>query len=863
VTNSTTLIRVKALLTAEGQPRPILLLGAGASVMSGIPSADDLADQIARHGYCLAHNLTFGDPSVERSDWVQWLGVLPWYEDGLSLERRYPLFVEKLLQPREERKRFFQQAIRVRSTQPSRGYFELAELVGKGWIRTILTTNFDDLVYEACRGNFDAASITAIKTPDQAHLISSDPVDPQVINLHGSIEYYTDCNLQEETEGLAPTYVAALAPLLRDHPLVVIGYRGAERSVMHDLLIAGAAAAGGYRHGIFWCVREPGATLHDHVTDLAESIGHNFFLVPIEGFDEAMVELNDGVDRSARAPATPTPTHPSVPDLALSAVDLDDLDWELIERRLPLVAGRLAMDVPAVVSRGWLTNTLVRLRLAVREAGALHPTRAGELLFSARRPARVEFVRGHRRQMLAGNLCELLQQTTDLLTEVNAPFRLKGPVSEDVRPYPQLALKELLVNALVHHDHSLSELVRVHARESQVVFVSPGSVVPTVDVTQLGKAGVKGYRNPLLAGFFYGTGDMDKKGSGLVDVRRWSQEIGGDATFETSDQPAWFRAVLTGRPERPDPVRQVAEPAEGYEVFYANALRVRLPRGVIDIGACPASTRQEIFERHPGEQTAPFALQGGELLTLSDLADLANPLRAELSGTPKQLDLEEFCADPDDERVVVGLLNETLRRHTRSLGLRILDRDQRLYFPRTEEGERKTAYHGRVRDARRTVVKARVSSATGQVSYWEHHAVRWRFRRFGPDWYLLLLPGWVFTKDGEDQLLGGERITSLSTRRAAKEYNTQVSSHVFFWAAVLVGEESAQTLADGSGVVALERSPLTTHVVGAPPARGVDQDSEEDDLELQGLDIELAELARSAIDGEALQASDADAEGQR
>lgn len=307
----------------------------------------------------------------------------------------------------------------------------------------------------------------------------------------------------------------------------------------------------------------------------------------------------------------------------------------------------------------------------------------------------------------------------------------------------------------------------------------------------------------------------------------------------------------------------MAEPAEGYEVFYANALRVRLPRGVIDIGACPASTRQEIFERHPGEQTAPFALQGGELLTLSDLADLANPLRAELSGTPKQLDLEEFCADPDDERVVVGLLNETLRRHTRSLGLKILDRDQRLYFPRTEEGERKTAYHGRVRDARRTVVKARVSSATGQVSYWEHHAVRWRFRRFGPDWYLLLLPGWVFTKDGLDQLLGGERITSLSTRRAAKEYNTQVSSHVFFWAAVLVGEESAQTLADGSGVVALERSPLTTHVVGAPPARGVGQDSEEDDLELQGLDVELAELARSAIDGEALQASDADAEGQR
>jgi len=863
VPNSTTLIRVKSLLIDEGQPRPLLLLGAGASVMSGIPTADDLADQIARHGYCVAHNLAPRDPSVERSDWVQWLRTLSWYQDGLPLERRYPLFVEKLLQPREERKRFFQQAIRVRSTKPSRGYIELADLVGKGWIRTIPTTNFDDLVYVACRGNFDAASIMAIKSPDHAHLISSDPVDPQVINLHGSIEYYTDCNLEQETERLSPAYVTALAPLLKDHPLVVIGYRGAERSVMQDLLIGRAEAAGAYRHGIYWCVRDPAVPLHDHVTGLAELIGNNFFLVPIEGFDEAMVELNDGVGRSARAPVPSAPTRPSVPDLALSSIGPDDLDWRLIERRLPLVAGRLAMDVPPVVSRGWLTSTLVRLRLAVQEAGTLRLTRASELLFSARQPSQVEFVSQHRRQVLAGNLCELLQQTTDLLTEVNAPFRLKGPVSEDVRPYPQLALKELLVNALVHQDHTLSEPVRVHVDEGQVVFVSPGSVIPTVDVTQLGKVGVKGYRNPLLAGFLYGTGDMDKKGSGLIDVRRWSQETGGDATFETSDQPSWFRAVLTGRPERPDPTSQVAEPAEGYEVFYANALRVRLPRGVIDVGACPASTRQEIFERHPGEQTAPFKLQGGELLTLADLTDPANPLRAELSGTPKQLDLEEFCADPDDERVVVGLLNETLRRHARSLGLKIVDRDQRLYYPRTEEGERKMSYHGRVRDARRTVVKARVSSATGRVIYWEHHAVRWRFRRFGPDWYLLLLPGWVFTKDGEEQLLGGERITSLSTRRAAKDYNTQVSSHLFFWTAVLVGEEPAQTLADGSGAVGLEGSPLTMHVAGAPPARGSDEDSEEADLELEELDDELAELARSAIDGDPPRPSDGDAEGEQ
>jgi hypothetical protein len=116
--------------------------------------------------------------------------------------------------------------------------------------------------------------------------------------------------------------------------------------------------------------------------------------------------------------------------------------------------------------------------------------------------------------------------------------------------------------------------------------------------------------------------------------------------------------------------------------------------------------------------------------------------------------------------------------------------------------------------------------------------------------------------DGQEQLLGGERITSLSTRRAARDYNTQVSSHLFFWAAVLVGEEPAQALADGSGVVALERNPLSIHVAGAPPARGSDEDRDEEDSEFEGLEVELAELAGSPGDRQPSRPSEEEAEGE-
>jgi hypothetical protein len=849
VPSETSIARIKGLLTDEREPRPVLLLGAGASVKSGIPLAADLVDQIARWGYCRAHNRDLRDQSIERSDWVQWLRTIDWYEDDLPLETRYPLFVSRLLQPREDRKRFFQETVRIRM-QPSRGYVDLADLVGKGWIRTLLTTNFDDLIVQACRGNVDAALITEIKSPELASLISSDPVDPQVIYLHGAVEYYTDCNLQHETEHLAADYISGLAPLLRDHPLIVLGYRGAEPSVMRDLLLDGADRAGGYRHGVFWCTRQEASALHPNVHQLAGKLGDNFLLVQIEDFDQALSELNQGVDRSARAPVRISTSDAATPDLQMSEGTTDDLDWDLVQRRLPVAASRLAIDLPERLSKEWLQATLIRLRLAVREDEGVRLTRAGEFLFSKNKPSSADLTLHGRRKRYEGNLCELMDELSSALTEINEPFRLKGPVSEEVRPYPPLALKELIVNALVHRDHAQPAPLRISLSDEVLTIISPGAVVSTVDPSQLGRVAVRGYRNPVIAGFFYGTGDMDKEGSGLVDVRRWAEEIGGRATYTSDDSPPRFEAVLRPRPERPDSLGRVAEPLDGFEVFHVNALAVRLPSDVVSVGPSRAGFRQEVLERHRGQQTAPFAIHSGELITLSDLTDESNPLVSDLYSPARQVDLADFCSDPDDERIVVGLLNESIRRHAKALGLRVFPRDQRLYFPRAPEGERKITYRGRVRDARRTVAKARVSSATGKVIYWEHHAVRWRFRRFGSDWFLFLVPGWVFTRDGEEELLAPRRITSLSTRRAARDYNQQVRSHLFFWSAILVGDERSRLLIDGSQAVLLERDPLSTQVVGAPPTPGIERDEDRDAIELEDVDEELIHLAESKDEGE-------------
>ena len=133
----------------EAGPRPVLLLGAGASIKSGVPSAAGFAEMIARWAYLRDQGRSEHDQSVHRSDWLPWLKAFPWYDSETPPEHQYPTLVAELLTPREARMQFFVERVRA-APRPSHGYIALADLIAKGWFRTVLTTNFDDLIEQAC-----------------------------------------------------------------------------------------------------------------------------------------------------------------------------------------------------------------------------------------------------------------------------------------------------------------------------------------------------------------------------------------------------------------------------------------------------------------------------------------------------------------------------------------------------------------------------------------------------------------------------------------------------------------------------------------------------------------------------------------
>ena len=806
-------------MRGDDPPRPVLLLGAGASVKSGIPLAANLAAMAAKWGYCHEHGRGVEDPSILRSDWFPWLRKLSWFDETASLETQYPKVIEELLHPRETRRRFFLHELQPPGA-PSAGYGALARLIAASAIEHVLTVNFDNLVLRACNANLQVMHLDVIASPNDLVKFSCAPAYPQLVHLHGAVERYEDRNLVDETQTLDHQLRDVLLPLLRDHPLVVIGYRGAEPSVMHDLLSRSAAQDNAFRHGLYWCVLR-GESPGEMVRSLAQTIGTNFHLVEIDDFDSAMVRWAEGI---APAPAPPVrASEPDVPDLRPdAAVTLGELDRRLLVSRLAAYGRHLSLPSFADEDDAAVGHRMQDQRLARATDGGLRLTRAAVLLFGRGPVTRVEIRHGEAHVSIAGNIFAVLDKVLEAIAELNEPYRLKGPESQDVRRFDPRAIKELVVNALAHRDHDRDAAVRVKLTERELTVVSPGGLAQGLPVEQLGQQGVKAYRNPVIADLLYGTGAMDKLGSGLADVRKWARQSGGEALFGPSNDGQEFIASLRSRDLRPDPSTGVADAGE-VERFLINAFPVEIHRDVIQF-ATRARFRREVYERQPHASFPAFAIQPNRILTFEEPTVPGCALGAEVRGEIDVLKIEDLVGDADEERLLVQLLNSTLLTWARDHGLRSDARNQRIWFPRDDDGPREVTYRARVREATRTVTKV-ILSSNGTVRYWEHEAIRFRFRRYEGDWLLHIVPTIVFTKDGDADLLKGPKVGPLATRRMARDYNPQVQNDLYFWRWVLSEGEGENAL--DAGAVWLRADLPNVAVVDAPHAVGAFEQEDE------------------------------------
>jgi ATP-dependent DNA helicase RecG len=134
------------------------------------------------------------------------------------------------------------------------------------------------------------------------------------------------------------------------------------------------------------------------------------------------------------------------------------------------------------------------------------------------------------RKNVHGTLPELIDQASRFLRQyIRVGATIRGFYREDEPEYPYEALREAVVNAVVHRDYSrIGETVRVFMFPDRVEVRSPGGLLPGITLADLVAMRVTSNpRNAVLAGFLRDIpGYMERVGSGIRFMINEMREMG-------------------------------------------------------------------------------------------------------------------------------------------------------------------------------------------------------------------------------------------------------------------------------------------------------------------------------------------------
>ena len=123
------------------------------------------------------------------------------------------------------------------------------------------------------------------------------------------------------------------------------------------------------------------------------------------------------------------------------------------------------------------------------------------------------------RKIIRGTVQELIDQAVEFLNKYLAVgAKIVGWKRIDLPEYPIEALREAVVNAVVHRDYSREgESIRIFYYTDRVEIHSPGLLLPGITVEQMERGEVRSIlRNPVLAGLLRDIpGYMERVGSGI------------------------------------------------------------------------------------------------------------------------------------------------------------------------------------------------------------------------------------------------------------------------------------------------------------------------------------------------------------
>lgn len=215
----------------------------------------------------------------------------------------------------------------------------------------------------------------------------------------------------------------------------------------------------------------------------------------------------------------------------------------------------------------------------------------------------------------------LLSQLEDAYAYIDRHNRTRAEFSGldriDMRDYPPEAIREALLNALVHRDYSFSSPTLISIFDDRIEFVTVGGLLKGISMEDI-RLGLSVLRNQNLAGIFYRLRLIEAYGTGILKINESYGDFGVRPVLEATDNA--FKIVLPNTnfqkglysfQEKPQFVREETRPAAAA----TDPLREERIRTVLEL------CREKGYVMRTDIQRALNISQATAILLLRDLTE--------------------------------------------------------------------------------------------------------------------------------------------------------------------------------------------------------------------------------------------------
>ncbi len=150
-----------------------------------------------------------------------------------------------------------------------------------------------------------------------------------------------------------------------------------------------------------------------------------------------------------------------------------------------------------------------------------------------------------------GRLQDQVQRAMGWFRSLGRRETYEGIRRIDVPPAPEAALREALVNAVIHRDYAITgSQVLLEVFDDRIVVTSPGALPNHMTVDQARKGGAPRSRNEMMANAMVVGGLMERRGRGWLTMRHAMRRFNGTEPELVSDERNRFVRVTFERGPR-------------------------------------------------------------------------------------------------------------------------------------------------------------------------------------------------------------------------------------------------------------------------------------------------------------------------